>query len=182
MRKVRKVKNQLLMICLVAGFFVGIIYQNLLNKKMVVINELFLSSNLQRYLQVKVDAKDFFIYVIKERILLFAIILLLSCVKWKKVFTAICLSGIGFFFGILSVSSVLQLGMKGLLLVLGGVFPQGIFYGAQYGMLLNYWYEHPLREWNHVKTIFVIMMFVTGMLLETYVNPIIVRWLISLII
>ena len=177
--KIRKNKNQLLIICLVVGFLIGIIYQNIISGKQVMINELFLISNLQRYLQMEVLAERYAPYVIKSRVLLCGIVSLFGCIRWKKAYVLVCMLITGFLFGITNVAAVLQLGMKGVLLCAVGVLPQGIFYTAQYAMLFIYWFRFPEKQWNRTKTIFVITMFLVGIIVEIYVNPILMKWVVG---
>ncbi len=176
-----KNKNQLLIVFLVVGFLIGVIYENVITKNQVVTTEIFLKSNLQRYLQTDVIAEKYFWYVIKERVVFLLIICILSCVKWKKIFVTICLILTGFFTGTFCVAAVLQLGMKGILLCVAGMFPQMLFYGFLYGMLFVHWFRFPERQWNRTKMLFVIILFVIGILLEVYVNPIIVKFIIGIL-
>lgn len=174
-----KNKSQLLIILLVVGFLIGIIYENLISKNQVVITNIFMKSNLQRYLQTEVITEKYFWYVVKDRVFLLFLIIALSCVKWKKIFTALCLLLTGFFAGIFCVASVLQLGIKGLLLCFAGLFPQILFYCFVYGMLFAHWFYFPARQWNRAKTLFIIASFIIGMLVEIYVNPIIIKFVIA---
>lgn len=176
-----KNKNQLLIVFLVVGFLIGVIYENVITKNQVVTTEIFLKSNLQRYLQTDVIAEKYFWYVIKQRVVFLLIICILSCVKWKKIFVTICLILTGFFTGTFCVAAVLQLGMKGILLCVAGMFPQMLFYGFLYGMLFVHWFRFPERQWNRTKMLFVIILFVIGILLEVYVNPIIVKFIIGIL-
>ena len=174
-------KGQLLLIFIAVGFLIGIIYQNIVSGKQVITTDLFLKSNLERYLHTDIVTKKYLWYVLKERIWLFVIILMLGCIKWKKFVVAVCLSLAGFIMGVLTVSSVLQLGMKGILFCIAGMLPQGIFYGILYSVLFVYWYWFPARQWNKVKTIFMALMFTVGVLVEVYVNPVLVKWIIQIL-
>lgn len=176
-----KNQNQLLIILLVVGFFIGVIYENIVSKSQGVSAELFLKSNLQRYLQIDVIAEKYFLYVIKDRVSSLLLIFVFSCVKWKKLFVSLCLTLIGFFTGTFCVASVLHLGIKGILLCISGLFPQMLFYGFMYGMLFTYWFHYPARQWNRTKTLFVFLMFVVGLILEIYVNPLIVKYIIRIL-
>lgn len=177
--RIYKNKNQLLIICLAVGFLIGIIYQNIVSGRQAVVAELFLKANLQLYLQTDIITPKYLWYVLKERVLLFGIICVLGCMRWKKVFVMFFLLLVGFLAGVLTVSAVLQLGIKGILLCVIGIFPQGIFYGVTYCILLPYWYRFPERRWNRVKTGFVIVMLLVGVLTEVYVNPVLVKWVIK---
>lgn len=179
--RVHKGNSQLLVLILAVGFFIGIIYENLISKNGAITVELFRKSNLERYLQTKIIAEEYLWYVVKSRVLMLGILCILSCVKWKKILVVLCVGMLGVISGILAVSAVLQLGMKGILLCMAGILPQGIFYGMVYGMLLIYWFRHPERQWNRAKTVFVVLMFLVGMLLEAYVNPVIVKGIIRML-
>lgn len=176
-----KNKNQLLMIFLVVGFLLGIIYENVILKNSAVTTELFLRSNLQRYLQTEVITEKYLWYVIKERVLLLGVICILSCMKWKKMFVSLCLGLIGFLAGMFSVLAVLQLGIKGILFCVAGMFPQAIFYGLVYGILFTYWFCFPESQWNRAKMVFVIIMFLAGVIVEAYINPVIVKAIIRIL-
>ncbi len=174
-------KNQLLIVCLVVGFFIGIVYENIVADKKLIMADLFLKSNLELYLQTRVVTKKYVLYVLKERLLLFAGISVLGCMKWKKLFAVILVVSMGFLMGIVAVASVLELGIVGIVFCIAGVIPQGLFYGMIGYMMLNYWYRYPNQTWNRAKTIFVLVMFAMGVLTESYVNPVILKWIVKAI-
>ena len=176
-----KNKNQLLIILLVVGFLIGVIYENIVSKNQIVTTEIFSKSNLQRYLQTDVIAEKYFFYVIKDRMSFLLVICALSCVKWKKIFVSLCLIIIGYFAGTFCVASVLHLGIKGILLCIAGVFPQILFYGFLYSMLFIHWFHFPSRQWNRTKMLFILIMFVIGLILEIYVNPLVVKYVIGIL-
>lgn len=176
-----KRKNQLLFLCLAVGFFVGIIYQNLLYTRGAVALELFEKERLQQYLQIDVMTEKYLWYVLKERILLFGLVCLCGSMRWRKALATVLLFVMGFLLGMLGVIATLQLGGKGILFCLTALLPHGIFYGMAISMLLLYWFHAPHREWNRVKTIFVIFMFLVGILVETYVNPFLLKFMVRMI-
>lgn len=176
-----KNKNQLLIILLVVGFLIGVIYENIVSKSQVVTTEIFSKSNLQRYLQTDVIAEKYFWYVIKDRVFFLLLICVLSCVRWKKIFVSLCLILVGFFTGTFCVASVLHLGIKGILLCIAGLFPQMLFYGFLYVMLFIHWFHFPERQWNRTKMLFVLIMFIVGLILEIYVNPLVVKYVIGIL-
>lgn len=174
-------KSQLLMIVLAVGFFVGIIYQNMIVNSSVVTSELFLKSNLERYLQTNIIAEKYLWYVIKSRITLLAIVYVFSCFRWKKLYVSVCLFAVGFFAGIMAVAAVMQFGLKGILLCVAGVLPQGIFYVMVYSMLFSYWFRYPDSRWNRTKTVFLVVAYLLGILSETYVNPMLMKMIIRIL-
>lgn len=179
--RIIKSKGQLLILFLAVGFLIGIIYENMVAKSSVILAELFLRSNLERYLQTNIVSEKYLWYVVKARIILLAIISILSCFKWKKLFVILSLTVCGFFTGVMSVAAVMQLGIKGILLCIAGILPQGIFYVMAYSMLFAYWFRYPESRWNRTKMLFVIIMFLAGIVLETYVNPVLVKLVIKIL-
>lgn len=177
--RMNKSKGQLLILFLAVGFFVGIIYENVIAKRSVVFSDLFLRSNLELYLQTNIISEKYLWYVAKARIILLAAICIFSYFRWKKLFVILCLTVCGFFAGVMSVAAVMQLGIKGILLCITGVLPQGIFYVMAYSMLFVYWFRYPESRWNRAKLLFVIIMFLAGIALETYVNPALMKLVIK---
>ena len=174
-------KGQLLVIFLAVGFLIGIIYENFVMQDSVVYTDIFLKSNLERYLKINVISEKYLWYVIKSRLILLATICIFSCFRWKKVFVILCLTASGFFAGIISVLAVMQLGIKGILLCVAGVLPHGLFYITIYAMLFWYWFRYPEGRWNQAKLLFIIIMFLLGILLETYVNPLLIKIIIKIL-
>lgn len=179
--RIKRNKSQLLIIFLAVGFFAGIIYENIISKRSVVLSELFLRSNLELYLHTNVISEKYLWYVAKARIILLATVCISSYIRWKKAFVIVCLMVCGFFAGAMSVAAVIQFGIKGILLCIAGVLPQGIFYVMVYSMLFLYWFRYPESKWNQTKMMFVIIMFLAGIALETYVNPILVKFIIKIL-
>ena len=179
--QISKKQNQLLIITLVVGFLFGVIYENIISGQQRFTTELFQKNNLQRYLQTNIMIEKYLWYVVKERLLSLIIICILGCLKWKKFFVFFYLLLIGFFLGVFFVASVLQLGIKGILLCFAGLFPQVFCYVITYSILFIYWYRFPIRKWNRAKTVFVTTAFLLGIILEVYVNPIIVKFVIQIL-
>lgn len=179
--RLHKNKGQLLIIFLAVGFFVGIIYENIISRGNALFSELFLRSNLERYLQTNVLGEKYLWYVVKARIVILGVVSILGCFRWKKLIVIMWLFVCGFFAGIISVVAVMQHGIKGILLCLAGILPQGIFYVMAYSMLFLYWFRYPESRWNRAKLLFVVVMFLTGIAIEVYVNPTLVKLVIRIL-
>ena len=179
--RLNKNRGQLLILFLAVGFFIGIIYENIISRGNVLFSELFQRSNLERYLQTNLIGEKYLWYVIKARMVIFATICILGCCQWKKLYVILCLFVCGFFAGTISVAAVMQLGIKGILLCIAGILPQGIFYVMAYSMLFLYWFRYPESRWNRVKLLFVVSMFLAGIVLEAYVNPALVKLVIKIL-
>ncbi len=179
--RLHKNKGQLLIIFLAVGFLFGILYENLVARESALLSEIFLRSNLERYLQSNIISEKYLWYVVKARTLLLATVCVLGCFRWKKLFVVVCLTICGFFAGLMSVAAVMQLGFTGILLCIAGTLPQGIFYVMLYSILFSYWFRYPGSRWNWAKLLFVIVMFLAGIILETYVNPVLVKLIIKML-
>lgn len=175
-----KNRNQLLILFLAVGFFVGILYENMVSKSQGTSIELFQTYFLKQFRQMEIVAEEYLWYVAKARVLPFFLLLLLGCLRWRKIIVSIFISWTGFLFGVVIVSSVIQLGIKGILFCLGGMLPHMIFYVLAYGMYLLYLYRYPCRQWNGTKTIFVVLMMFLGIILETYLSPIIIKSIVRI--
>ena len=138
------------MVYLVVGFFVGVIYENVVIKMGVETLDLFFETNISLYQQTNIVTKQYFVYVLRERIVLFLGIGLLGYFKWKKVIAILLVSVVGFLSGILVILAVLELGVGGLLICGVGVLPQGIFYGLAGYLVVLYWNGYPMQRWNRI--------------------------------
>ena len=117
----------------------------------------------------------FLLYVIRTRLLTLFTIVLAGCLKWKKTGVILWCGWTGFLFGTLIVSSIIQMGAKGLLVSVAGMFPHMLFYIPASAILLVHIYSYPQKQWNWSKTIFVILTVFIGMVLECYMNPIVMK-------
>ena len=88
--RIKKSKGQLLILFLAVGFLIGIIYENLVARGSALLSEIFLRSNLERYLQTNIISEKYLWYVIKARTLLLAIVCVLGSFRWKKLFVVVC--------------------------------------------------------------------------------------------
>lgn len=179
--KLYRHKNQLLIVFLVVGFFLGILYENIIAKSQGVSVNLFQSYFLEQYAQTEIIAEDYLWYVARLRLIPFLGICILGCLKWKKVMVGTILVWTGFLTGVLTVSAVMQLGIKGVLVCLAGFLPHMIFYGLAYSVLLIFLYRYPQRQWNIQKTIFVIILIFLGIMTETYLNPFLMRSIVRIL-
>ena len=46
-------------------------------------------------------------------------------------------------------------------------------------ILLWYFFQYPKMEWNRMKTLGFLLLTAVGMLLECYVNPVLLKWMIG---
>ena len=178
--KFYKYKNQLLIYYLAVGFFVGILYENIVSRRYGLSIDIFQTYFLQQYKQTEIVAEKYLGYVLKARVVPLMGLCVLACVRWKKILAGVSVCWTGFLAGVMMVSAVMQLGAKGVLFCMVAMFPHIICYGLAYGILLSYFYRYPKARWNYAKTVFVILVMFTGILLETYLNPLLMKLVIQI--
>ena len=171
-----KSRNQLLMILLVVGFFVGILYENIIGSM-----TLFQTESLKLFVQEYGEKKEYLFYIVKIRTLFLVLILFLWNFKWRKsviLFLSLCY---GFFLGRMIVSAILFQGIKGIGICIGILFPQMLFYLFAYLMVILHLYNNRKKQWNRLKTIVFIFIWILGIWCEAYINPqilkIFIRWI-----
>ncbi len=173
-------KNQAFAVFLMLGFFIGIIYENLISRAYSMSLNIFQDFFLEQYSQMNIVTEDYLSYIVKIRVFVFGGVCLVGCVKWKKGVVAVCLGWTGFLSGIITVQAVLWLGIKGIFLCITAMFPQILFYALAYIILFYYLYDYPQRKWNMRMTVFVISMFIIGIMFEVYLNPLLLQGFIRI--
>ena len=173
-----KNKRQFFVLFLVLGFISGILYENIFARQYLWTTGIFSDYFLQQYKQTEIVAEEYVWYIAKLRVLPFVLICILGCAKWKRILVGIVVSWTGFSLGTLIVSAIMRLGIKGILLCIIGLFPHMIFYVFSYLILLWYLYKYPDAIWNMKKTITVGVAFAVGIILEGYVNTVLMKFLI----
>lgn len=163
------------------GFFVGVLYANVISREYLTSSGIFSEYFLSRYASIEVIAEEYILYILRVRLLPLLVIMILGQTKIRKAATVSALAWFGFSSGILLVSAIVQMGVKGILLCVLGITPQFIFYILAYSVLLWYIYTYPVSGWNMGKTIFVILTMAIGMIMEVYVNPILMKMFIKAI-
>lgn len=160
------------------GFFAGILYANLLAKdyiaSMGILNEYFLN----QYSAQKIDTVEYLWYVARIRISPVLVLGALGCTDLRKGAAAVFILWTGFSSGLLFTSAVMKMGIKGIILCLIAMVPQFLFYIAGYLALLWYLYTYPRIRWNLTKTAVCLLLLAVGILLECYVNPVIMQMFI----
>ncbi len=178
MKQYKNNQNQLLIVLLAVGFFVGILYENVIAKRQGGTLLFFQSDVIEQYKQTKFVAEEYFWYVVRSRVFPFILLCVLGCIKWKKALVSALMIWTGFLTGITCVSAAIQSGIKGILFCVAGIFPHMIFYGFAYGIFILYLYYYPRRQWNSTKTVFVLLLMFMGILLETYLSPMLLKWIL----
>jgi len=169
------------MFSLVVGFFVGIIYENIVSQKYGASVNIFNEFYLKQYIQMEIIYEDYIWYLFQKRGILLAILCVSCITKAKKIICILFLCWFGILGGIFTVSAVFQLGVKGILICICTLIPHMVCYGIAYAVLLSNFYFYPEKKWNSSKIIFVAVMFLLGILLEGYLNPALMKIIFRII-
>lgn len=176
-------------------FLSGVICANILGvvsgRELGAVSEYFIS----RCLYADIAGQELFPYLFYERVPGFFLLLLLSvgiCGTW---IADGYISYLGFSAGFLSVISIMNYGIKGILLMLGFFLPQWLFYAPilvlwRYG--LRYYkgigegrVYGEQKKTRHIKIagsfIIALILLLLGLFVESYVNPVFLQKMIRML-
>lgn len=162
-------------------FFAGVIFQNLIAQKHAIEMPIFQEQNLLLIIQSNVILEDFVWYVVKSRLVLLVILLFPLLVKNKRRMVSVYLGIFSFLAGGLCVSSVLELGISGILIFFASLIPQYLLYGFAWSILFLHCYYYPSVKMNATKMIVFVVFFLVGVILEIYVNPALLKVMIGIL-
>lgn len=176
--KIFRTRKQLLAFFM-PGFLLGVIYVNFIAKRYMAEPGIFSDYFLDQFLSTKIDVREYVWYLIRSRLVPVSFLSALSFTRAGKVSAFLFLFWTGISGGILVSSAILNLGIKGSLLCIVCLIPQFFLYIPACIVILWHCVDTPVNQWNYQKTIFVILCMFTGIILELYVNPVIVRAFLS---
>ena len=162
------------------GFILGILYINFFARQSLSGSGMFGLHILEQYRSAAFDAKEYFLYVLKIRALPFLLVTGISFTSFRKISAYVVLVWTGFTSGMLLSMAAMEMGIPGCFFCLAGVLPQMIFYVQAYVVVLWYSLMYPQNKWTGQKTGFVAGMMVAGIMLEAFVNPILVKLFLNL--
>lgn len=157
------------------GFFIGIIYANLIAKSYVTTMGIFNEYFLEEYTKAVNLSNGYIWYILRIRLLPLFILGIVGSTKYKKTSAILYILWTGFSMGVLAVGAVVRLGMKGIILCFIGMTPQFIFYVIAYVIIIWYLYAYPTVRWSYGKLGFVICMMGAGIGLEVMINPVLMK-------
>ena len=163
------------------GFIAGVFYANIVIKDYLAASGILSNYFLNQYANTKIVIEDYILYILRIRMLPLIALSILGCTKFRKIAVILMLSWTGFSTGLILVEAVMKLGVKGIVLCLIGFVPHFIFYILAYMVLLWHLYSYPKKKWDTAKTIFVIVAMIIGVILEVYINPILMKMFIAVI-
>lgn len=180
-RFVRKIKNEWIVICM-TGFLCGILYANFCARKFMNFLGIFRELYLTQYRENQGNMREYFWYLLKNRMGFMCGLAMATTTKLKKLICILFLWWTSFSVGYIMVSSVLKMGIGGIWFCVLSLVPQFLFYAVSVGLILRYMYEYPSWRWNRYKTMFVILMFLAGIFVESYLSPKIIYQLLRILL
>lgn len=137
-----KTKQSRLLLGIVAlGFLLGLVLMNT-GKKVLLENTGLLSENMLYTVKyAPVDSNAFFLYVLQKRLGCALILAVLSTTWLGLAAVWTCAAWLGISFGMLVMAALLRYGLKGILLIAVGIFPQAFVYFPAAILLLRWSYE-----------------------------------------
>ena len=113
-------------------------------------------------------------YLLQVRLLPFLVLLGSAFTKFRKAAVILFLIWTGFSAGLLFSMAVLGMGVKGSILCIAGMLPQFLCYIPAYLIVVWYAYCYPRMQWNIQKSLVSGGLLLVGIVLELYVNPVLV--------
>ena len=139
----------------------------------------------KEYANAKLAFKDVFWNLLYERMKLFGVVLLLCFTPIKEKVASVLAPVFSFIWGFFLMSCIIELGVAGLVVGLASVIPHGFLYGGVIWMVLG---KHRTRSYhtrdrialNIVSYIFVLLLFITGCVIESLIGTHFIPWVIRL--
>ena len=178
---------------LLGAFVAGIFMANLMGREAVadagILNDYF----VEKFRYTDVNTEHLFFYILEERLPLVALMLFLMSSSLGLALGMLVLGWQGFSIGFMLSSGIAKYGVKGILLVFGGLFPQYLCYLFVYGgyfCLTVFLRRRSQGEYflekryaygmGMLASALLLAIFVTGIFLESYVNPVILKNILKL--
>lgn len=185
-------------IIVIFSFAAGILLANLMGREKTagigILNDYF----MEQFKYGSINREDLFFYIIGERLPMVLLLLLLAFSSLGIALGAMNLAWQGFSVGFMLSAAAAKYGAGGILLILGGMFPQYIFYIVVYIAVfgLAICLHRRLQNIIHTGTIsrqqiriygigalagvVLLLLFVTGIFLESYLNPIFLKKILKI--
>ena len=188
-------QSRLLLGIVLLGFLLGLVLMNT-GKKVLLENTGLLNENILYTVKyAPVDSNAFFLYVLQKRLGCALILAVLSTTWLGLAAVWTCAAWMGISFGMLVMAALLRYGLKGILLIAVGVFPQAFVYFPAALLLLRWSYEfcmtiyfpdkiqgsallhgegggkYALLRNKAVTFVLLLGVVIIGCILESYVNP-----------
>lgn len=149
---------------------------------------------LRQMIFLEVDGNALFYYCLQSRLTTTLFLIAFACTNLAAVVAAVYVGYIGASLGVLLSASVLQFGASGILLFLALQFPHGVLYGIGfyfYLIWLRGMQDFRTGNYGNGKNIFfvkitqvivILTIVLLGILLESYVNPLLFNKIVKIFI
>lgn len=191
MAKSRSLWTRLMQGSLLGAFTAGIFVANLMGREAVsnagILNDYF----VEKFQYTEINGQNLFFYIIGERVPMLLLLLLLTLTSLGIAGGILMLDWQGFSVGFMLSTAIAKYGMKGILLILGSLFPQYVFYFPVYILycylavyLRRRMYKDRAGNGSDRRYIYgawliaaigILAVFITGIFLESYINPTILK-------
>ena len=170
-----------LFLVFITCFILGILYTNLLAVDYLTMTGVFNHYYLREFADSVTNVEEYLPYLLTVRVMPLVCLIVLAYSKVHKVSAVLFLIWTGFLWGIYMSMGIIQMGLKGVLFGLVGLFPHMLFYVPSYLIVLIFTYKYPEARWNPIKVIMIILCMIIGIGLECYINPVMLKGLINYI-
>lgn len=181
---------------LLGAFVAGIFLANLMGREAVsnagILNDYF----VEKFQYTQISGENLFFYILGERLPLLLLLLLLAVSMLGILGGVSVLGWQGFSVGFMLSTAIAKYGIKGIILVLGALFPQYLFYLPVY-ILYCYFANYLRLRLNRdklgngtdrgyilgawlVAAAGLLLLFAAGIFMESYVNPIILKKILKI--
>lgn len=170
-----------------AAFLAGILLANLSGKELLTTCGILNTYFLEQYAYSVIHYDGLFCHIFVERLKAVIILFMLGKMVKGRVFVIMLECFIAGTFGFLLVVAIANLGLKGIVITLCGLFPQWIFYLAALAMYASFRLNQDglagYKSSLEVKTVSVhagiyllfAILIILGIVLESYINPLILK-------
>ncbi len=177
------------------SFLFGVLVMNVGNETLLSEGGIFSRTSVGRLRYMEIDSGRFFRYVLEHRMGEGALLVLLSGTWLGVISVYACIVWQGVLAGMTITAAVIRYGIKGLLLLLGGLFPHQLLLIPAQVMLLGWCYEncgkghfsgkytapyHKNIRQHYLKQGIGLIVILIGCILESYVNPILLSDLVKI--
>ena len=176
--------RQQLFIGFLACFFAGILMANFLGADIFEENGSLTRYYLKQMQYAKIMPQELLWHICASRLPLFSGLLLLGSIPRGKLVHALFVAWSGFAYGYFCVMAICGYGVRGLILCVAALFPQFLLYVPVYLGLVELadCRDRKRRGWRYALAVLLLLTGVfAGILLESYVNPIILQNLLKFI-
>lgn len=189
--KFKIIHKKFFIVLFMIGFLVGILFTNIFGKAYILGVGLLGEYFLLHFKYTQINYNRLLMYVFQERIQLFLVVCILGITNIGIPVIGAFFVWLGFSSGVLLSVGILKFGLKGIMICLSAVFPQFLIYIPVYLLYSDKLIDQKVSgrsTWKKQKWLQYVLFVVLGILviafgavLETYINPIILKKVLSLV-